>query len=359
MSQANKFKVIGLMSGTSLDGLDVTYVEFSKNTTNDWEFSVLASGFYSYDKSLQDDLKQANTFSVPQILMLDKKLGQIYADFVLDFISRNKLVKSDIDLISSHGQTIFHQPKNGFTYQIGCGTTLSFLTGIPVLNDFRSKDVIAGGQGAPLVPKGDFELFKEKAQSFLNIGGFANISFQKDGLIHAFDVCPGNLPLNKLVSSKGLEYDKNGELSKSGEINFFLLEILNELEYYQLNGPKSLGTEWLESKFYPLVKFDKEIENNLRTVTEHIAIQIANVLEHEKLNSVFITGGGAKNQFLIDRIKNYYKGEVIIPESEIIDYKESIIFAFLGALYLNKEANCISSVTGANRDVMGGVLHTP
>jgi anhydro-N-acetylmuramic acid kinase len=217
--------------------------------------------------------------------------------------------------------------------------------------------VALGGQGAPLVPIGDFSLFSDKAESFLNVGGFTNISFKKDGKIVAYDISPGNLPLNKLANSKGLDYDKNGELAKNGEINFFLLDLLNELDFYKNEGPKSLGTEWLEQNFYPLVKFDREIENNLRTLIEHISYQIAAVLNQENLKSVLISGGGALNGFLIERLKNYYKGQIVIPKKEIIEFKEALIFAFLGVLFLENKPNCLSSVTGASRDVVGGVLH--
>ena len=222
-----------------------------------------------------------------------------------------------------------------------------------------TKDIIAGGQGAPLVPIGDFNLFQSQAESFLNIGGFANVSFKENGIIKAFDICPGNLPLNKLIESKGLTFDNNGEMARSGDINFFLLDLLNSLPFYVLTGPKSLGTEWLEEHFYPLLKFDKEIENNLRTVVEHIAFQIGNSLNSAKVESVMISGGGAKNKFLIERIAHYYNGKIVIPSEEIISFKEAIIFAFLGALYLHKIPNCIQSVTGASRATIGGTLHIP
>jgi anhydro-N-acetylmuramic acid kinase len=209
------------------------------------------------------------------------------------------------------------------------------------------------------VPKGDFDLFKNFADSFLNIGGFANFSFKKNNQILAFDICPGNLPLNKLVLSKGLSYDKNGEIAESGEINFFLLDLLNSLNYYQISGPKSLGTEWLEEHFYPLLKFDKEIENNLRTVVEHEAFQISQNLNESGVKSVLITGGGAKNKFLISRIAHYFKGEVILPNEELTDFKEAIVFAYLGALYLENKTNSVATVTGAEKDTICGVWHIP
>lgn len=353
------YNIIGLMSGTSMDGLDVSFVKYTKSINNEWSFEVIHTESYDYKSDFFYELKNATKLDVPLMLQLDKKIGQIYSEHVNHFISKYELNRDLIDLIASHGQTIFHQPENGFTYQIGCGTTLSFLTGIKVVNDFRTKDVVAGGQGAPLVPIGDFLLFNQFADSFLNIGGISNVSYKKDGLVLAFDICPGNLPLNKLIESLGLLYDKNGEISRKGEINFFLLDELNQLAYYKANAPKSLGTEWLEDYFYPLIQFDTDIENNMRTIVEHIAIQIGDALNSQKLKSVFISGGGAKNGFLIERIQKYFEGEIIIPELEIIDFKEAIIFGFLGALYLENDVNTIKSVTGAKREVVAGVLHTP
>lgn len=214
-----------------------------------------------------------------------------------------------------------------------------------------------GGQGAPLVPIGDFYLFGEQADGFINLGGFANISFKSNNEIIAFDICPANLPLNKLARNKGFEYDKNGDLARKGELNFFLLDLLNSLDYYEQASPKSLGVEWLEQYFYPLLKFDKDIENNMATVVEHVAIQLSNVCNSNQLKKVMITGGGAKNSFLIERFKKYFEGEVIQVSEEVIEFKEALIFGLLGALRLNNEVNCLKSVTGALKNVSGGVIH--
>ncbi|MEN9442547.1 MAG: hypothetical protein RLZ33_2624 [Bacteroidota bacterium] len=355
----SNYEIIGLMSGTSMDGLDIAHVKFDFNADSNDSFELLNTDTVPIPDELLRKLMDAPNFSVTQLLMLDKEFGRFLADSVTKFIDQKKIVKNSINAIASHGQTILHQPNNGFTLQIGCGSTLSYLTDINVINDFRTKDIVAGGQGAPLVPIGDFGLFSDLAEGFLNIGGFANVSFKKDDSIVAYDICPGNLPLNKLAHAKNLAYDKNGELAKSGEINFFLLDLLNSLDYYLLDGPKSLGTEWIEEFYYPKLKFDKEIENNLRTVVEHTAIQISNVLNSAKLNSVLVTGGGAKNGFLIERIQHYFNGELILPEQKIIDFKEAIVFAYLGALYLDKRPNALSSVTGAKKNTIGGVFHLP
>lgn len=353
------YNIIGLMSGTSLDGLDIALVRLICQENNTWTYELVQAETFSYQPELIEKLSISTQLTAIQLFKLDKELGKNIGEFVNIFIQKHKIEKNTIDYIASHGHTVYHQPENGFTVQIGCGTTIAAISGIKVINDFRTKDVIHGGQGAPLVPIGDFELFNSEAESFLNIGGISNISFKKNGKIVAFDCSPGNLPLNKLAQNKGLNYDKDGILAKSGEINFFLLDLLNNLPYYSENGPKSLGTEWLESEFYPLVKFDRDIENNLRTIIEHEAIQISNILNKNELKSVFVTGGGALNNFLIERIAHYFEGEIILPERKIIEFKEAIVFAFLGALYAENIPNCIKDVTGADQNVCGGVLHLP
>lgn len=354
----SSYNLIGLMSGTSMDGLDIAFVKFKIDKNKDWSFNLVNSQTTLYSKLLLKKLKNSKNLSAIELLQLDKELGQFFSKAVNDFIEINKINKDKINAIASHGHTIYHQPENGFTCQIGCGDTIAYQTSLKVINDFRQKDVIAGGQGAPLVPIGDQLLFKNQADAFLNIGGFSNICYPSDNT-KAYDICPGNLPLNYFAEKLGHSYDPNGQLSESGNIEISILEKLNNIDFYQTSGPKSLGTEWLDNEFMPL--FDKITNYNdaLRTIVEHIAIQISHDLIRNTANSVYITGGGAKNKFLIKRINKLFKGEIIIPNSDIIDYKESIIFAFLGALYLNGQPNCLSSVTGADKNVIGGVLHLP
>lgn len=347
------------MSGTSLDGTDLVYATLEQDVFPKWNYTIIHAQTVSFPEYLTDQLHRSGELSGSQVAQLDHELGVFFGETINQFIANNSIDKSEVAAISSHGQTIYHQPSKGYTTQIGNPATIAVVTGIPTIGDFRTKDVLYGGQGAPLVPIGDRYLFGDKASSFLNIGGFSNISFEWSGKTVAFDICPGNLPLNKLVRSKGLSYDKDGELARTGELNYFLLDLLNSLAYYEQPAPKSLGTEWLEHEFYPLLKFDKDIENNLATVVEHIAIQIGKTLTEHQLDSVMITGGGAKNHFLIERLKRYYKGEIILPDSQLIDFKEALIFALLGALFLEKQPNCIASVTGASKDVCGGVLHLP
>lgn len=352
----NKMEILGLMSGTSLDGLDIAHVSFEFQDDK-IRYELLHAHTYKLDDALLQKLLQATKMPAEQLLILDKELGKFFAICVNRFIQENHLMKSQIDAIASHGQTIFHQPQNGFTLQIACGSTIAFSTGIPVINDFRTLDVIAGGQGAPLVPLGDFELFKEEADSFLNLGGFANISFKKNNSIQAFDIAPANLPSNLLMQPTGKLYDADGAKAKSGKINQTLLSALNELAFYANEAPKSLGTEWLLKEYMPLFNQSIVLEDLLRTHTEHVAIQIAKILNNKNLLSVYVSGGGAKNTFFMERLSHHYGGKCVIPVDEIIDFKEAIVFAFLGARYLRGETTTISSVTGASKALCTGVYH--
>ena len=351
-------QIIGLMSGTSKDGLDIAHVSF-RNSDEGYSFKLLHGLTIAYPKDILETLDSIETLSASNVYQLDKQIGQFYGKSVNDFIQKFNINIKDIEAIASHGQTIFHQPSKGFSTQIGCGSTLAFQTGINVINDFRTRDILAGGQGAPLVPLGDEYLFSNLAEAFLNIGGFTNISFKKDGQLKAFDICPGNLPINRFANKYGMDFDSGGEISRSGELNTQLLDTLNQIEYYNNNGPKSIGTEWLSSEFLSLINDFSVPSSIMRTIVEHEAIQIAKVLINEKLSSVYITGGGAKNNFLIERIAAHYSGNIIIPELELIDFKEAIIFAFLGYRYLENKATNDPSATGANRSIVSGVLHIP
>lgn len=347
------------MSGTSLDGLDVSYVSFTFGSTGE-TFHLIEAETYPIPPQITERINQFEQLNLAEIHQLEKELGQFYASCVNQFIANYRINTDEVDAVACHGQTVLHQPEHGFTVQLGCGTTLAYLTGIKVINDFRTKDILAGGQGAPLVPIGDYGLFSELAESFLNIGGFCNITFKEHEKIIAFDCCPGNLPLNEIAKQIGLSYDPNGENAKKGTIHEQLLNQLNQLNYYTISPPKSLGTEWLNNEFYPvLYSVDLAPEDYLATLVEHIAYQLGQILQNKNLKTVLITGGGAHNLFLLERLNAYFDGEIIIPDNTLIDFKESIIFAYLGALYLENRPNTIHSVTGASKDQCCGVLHNP
>jgi anhydro-N-acetylmuramic acid kinase len=352
-----EFEILGLMSGTSLDGLDIAHVKFVLSSEKK-EFKLLNYKTFEYNSDFVTELRNAPTLSVIELLKLDKKIGKEFANNVNLFLKEFQIEKNNIQAIASHGQTILHQPQNGFTLQIGCGATIAYHTQLPVINDFRTMDVVAGGQGAPLVPIGDFELFASEAEAFMNLGGFANISLKKENTISAFDISPANLPLNELVKELGVNYDEEGKIARKGTINSELLSCLNSLAYYSMEAPKSLGTEWLEAFFNPVLQsFEISIEDKLATISEHIALQIAQVIEDNQLENVMTTGGGTKNTYLIDCIQFHTKNKLVFMDENISDFKEAIVFAYLGALFLLDQPNCVDSVTGAQRPVIGGCLH--
>ncbi|MDC3253215.1 anhydro-N-acetylmuramic acid kinase [Crocinitomicaceae bacterium] len=353
------YTVIGAMSGTSMDGVDLVCTTFQTIDNKSIKHSCHCSKTYSYPSEMVDALNHSKELSAPKLLELDKKVGRYFAKCINTFIEENKLNVSKIDAIASHGHTVYHQPENGFTLQIGCGDTIAFHTGICVINDFRQKDVIAGGTGAPLVPLGDQLLYGHIADAFLNIGGFCNISILKKPTI-AYDICPGNLPLNLLMKQLGKQYDSNGDSARTGTLDISLFRTLNELDYYKKNHPKSLGTEWLNDKFTPLIANTTNTYDALNTVVEHIATQVSNACKTHEINQLYITGGGAFNSFLIERIQaNTPPLKIILPSPVEIEFKEAIIFSFLGFRYLERKHNTLPSVTGAKQAVIGGVLHLP
>lgn len=354
MKKNDRYSVIGLMSGTSLDGLDIAHCHFWKEADG-WSFEIERATTVPYIERLQGLLKEGTLLSGEKLAKLDIEIGQWYGKVLNDFKGN-----ADVDFIASHGHTIFHQPEHRLTLQIGNGHILSAETGLPVIYDFRSMDVALGGQGAPLVPIGDKLLFQDY-DACLNLGGIANISFNVNNKRVAFDISPCNMLLNYLMNTVGKSFDDKGELAKSGEVIDALLLKWNSLAYYKEAYPKSLGFEWVERIFFKDLNTNSHpLVNLLASAAEHISIQIAGVINSfkNKPARVLVTGGGAKNTYLISRISAYLEDgkELIVPDDKIIDYKEALIFAFLGILRLKNEVNCLSSVTGASRDSSAGTM---
>jgi anhydro-N-acetylmuramic acid kinase len=347
----NEYIVLGIMSGTSLDGLDLAICSFSRNQDK-WNWKLLESKTISYSPDLRNQLENAPFLSGQGIIELDNEFGCFIGMQSKEFIDETGL---QVNLISSHGHTVYHQPDRRLTFQAGSGACIAALTGKTTVTDFRRTDISLGGQGAPLVPAGDEFLFSEYDYC-LNLGGFANISFRSANCRLAFDICPVNIILNLLAKRKGQLYDKNGITGSSGNIDKEMLTKLDQLDFYKAKPPKSLGREWLESEFIAVMdEKNLPVTDKMRTVYEHIAKQIA--LIPDKNKTVLITGGGAHNKFLMDLIKRYCKAECIVPEDKTIDFKEAIIFAFLGLLRVRNEINCFASVTGASRDSCCGIIN--
>jgi anhydro-N-acetylmuramic acid kinase len=345
MTEKIKYTILGVMSGTSLDGIDLTICTFTKN--QEWEYKIEKSNTLKYSISWKSKLATLHTKNKVIIEQTDIQFGQYIGQTINTFLNGEK-----VDFIASHGHTIFHQPENKYTLQIGCGKTISQVTKTTTVNDFRSLDVSLNGQGAPLVPIGDLHLFPNYKYC-INLGGFANISIKKESEITAFDICPVNIVLNQVCKELNIDYDNNGDIAKKGKLVPKLIQHLNQLSFYEKIPPKSLGREWVEKQIIPLI-INQKTEDILHTFCEHIAIQIGKQL---KGNTALFTGGGVFNQYLMTRIQHYSTSEITIPNQEIIEYKEALIFAFLGVLRIRNEVNCLQSVTGAISDNCGGVIH--
>ncbi|CAN5430633.1 anhydro-N-acetylmuramic acid kinase [soil metagenome] len=346
----NSANVIGLMSGTSLDGLDICYVRFSESREG-WKYDIAHAETISYSEEWISRLLMAEKASGEELLFLHTQYGKFLGECVTDFIALHKCAKPD--LVASHGHTIFHQPEKGFTFQLGSGAALFASCGIPIVCDFRSLDVALGGQGAPLVPIGDRYLFAEYS-ACINLGGFANISFEENEKRIAYDICAVNYVMNYLSKRAGKEFDENGKLAADGKIIQPLLDKLNGLTYFEKSPPKSIGREWVEETIFPLLPTSEKTEDLLRTFTEHIAVQLSKSISGK--GKVLVTGGGAFNNFLIELLKVKSQNEIIIPDALTINFKEALIFAFLGLLRSKNRINTLKSVTGASCDSSGGIL---
>tara|TARA_B100001939_G_scaffold162632_1_gene140225 strand:+ start:1877 stop:2935 length:1059 start_codon:yes stop_codon:yes gene_type:complete len=350
----DKYKVVGIMSGTSLDGLDFVLVEFFKETK--WYFKLISSSTQQYPKKIYEKLKHSSSLHIDDIKILDQFYTIYLSKQISKFLKKNN--EHEIDLISSHGHTVLHQPSSGITYQIGNLPILAKLINKKVICDFRPKDVKLGGQGAPLVPVGEIKLFHQ-SDTFINLGGFANITLKNEKKTIAYDICPANLILNSLANKLNKPYDKDGELASKGKFIPELERKLNKLNFFKLKPPKSLGIEWVKENILPIFEIYQKCSINdiLYTYTIFIAKKISYELSGRK--EALVTGGGAFNSFLIEQIKNRTSCLIRIPEKKVINFKEAIIFAFLGLLRDQNKVNCYSSVTGAKKNHSTGNIFLP
>lgn len=340
------------MSGTSLDGLDICFVSFKKSNYS--KYNIINSKTYRYNEKWIEKLKKSIFLNKQELKKIDIEYGTLISNYLKEFISEFSIDK--IDLISSHGHTVFHEPNKGKTLQIGDGKTINKIIKTDVVCDFRTQDVKYKGQGAPLVPIGDLDLFSNY-KFCLNLGGFSNVSIKDNNKIKAFDICPVNTVLNHYSKKMGYTFDQDGVLSKKGTVNLDLLNQLNQMSFYNKLGPKSLGIEFVKSKVIPLI--DSHILNPkdiLRTYIEHISDQISKSIGRYFNDRILISGGGTYNNTLIDSIKTKVKSKVIVPDSQIIDYKEALIFAYMGLLKSKEKINCLKSVTGAIKDHSSGKI---
>lgn len=335
------------MSGSSLDGIDLAFATIQANYEYDW----LSSAFFPYDESLREQLASSHDLAASDLFALDVQVGAFFADKIARFLSK---CDQKADLICLHGHTVFHQPQNGFSLQIGQAEVVSARLGLPVISDLRNADIAYGGQGAPIVPIAEKHLMKEH-NCFLNIGGIANLSVHTDDQVFAWDVCAANQALNYLASLEDHAYDHNGELAAQGQVDQLLLTQLNDIAYFDQQPPKSLDNAFFREQIRPVLMNSKlPIVDQLATLCRHIAMQIDRSLDQYLCKKMLVTGGGAKNQFLMAEIAAISGIEICIPEERLVDYKEALAMAFFGALRWWNRPNCLASVTGASQDSCGG-----
>ena len=354
------YKVIGLMSGRSLDGLDIAYVQLDE-VRGKWAYEIVHAECVPYNEQWETELRHAANMNVSDFLKLNTRYGHYLGIRINEFIARYDLGHK-VHFIASHGHTVFHDPASHTTSQVGDGATIAAVTGLPVISDLRAMDVALGGQGAPIVPIGDKLLFGDY-DYLLNIGGIANLTVQGEAPI-AFDVCPANQVLNVLAEREGEAMDTGGAMAAKGRLLPDVLEELNDGGYYRLSPPKSLSNDAARALVFPKL-LESEHSNNdlLHTSCLHIAQQVAQAVKqypHGKEEAILLaTGGGAFNDFLIEEIQkalNPLKVSVFIPSEHVVKYKEALVMALIGTLRWREETNVLSSVTGASRDSVGGAL---
>jgi anhydro-N-acetylmuramic acid kinase len=338
------------------------FAEFFENAGN-WNFEIKAADCYAYPDTWKERLQNATSLSALDYQLLHVEYGHHLGKEVNRFIEENNL-HYQVGLIASHGHTTFHVPEKKMTAQLGDGAAIAAETKLPVVSDLRAMDLAFGGQGAPIVPIGEKLLLKDHSM-FLNLGGIANISFNlPDGYI-AFDVCPANRVLNLIAGFVNKEYDEGGQMAALGNVNEELLKKLNAFEYYQRPYPKSLANNFGTDEIFSLLKsFGLPHNDLLRTYVEHITQQIkfaiANNYKLQITNhKLLVTGGGAFNNFLIERLSEELSSvgiEVAVPDENLIKYKEALIMGLIGVLRWRQEYNVLSSVTGAERDSIGGAV---
>ena len=344
---------IGLMSGSSLDGLDIALVRFSSDEGR-YRYHIETAEAIPYSDDWHSRLADAFLRKPEELQPLDKAYGTYLGSQVRSFVEKQGITP---DFVASHGHTVFHKPEQHYTLQIGDGQALADACGLTVINDFRTEDVSKGGQGAPLVPIGDRLLFGDYGIC-LNIGGIANVSYEHDGCRIAYDICIDNQALNWLAQRQGLHYDKDGLLAQGGQLDTTLLDMLNNNAFYRQTPPKSLGREFFET-FQKTLLESYPVCDALATFTEHIAMQTAQAVDGLPQDRMLVTGGGAHNRYLIERIRKHTKHQVTVPDRQTVDYKEALIFAFLGLLRLEGRVNVLRSVTGASSDSCSGKIWHP
>ncbi|MCB0764450.1 MAG: anhydro-N-acetylmuramic acid kinase [Flavobacteriales bacterium] len=344
------YEVIGVMSGSSLDGLDLAWCDLTVELGH-WNYSIREATTLAYDRDMRARLTAVMDGSALDLARLHRDLGDLIGNACNEMLHGRT-----VDLIASHGHTVFHKPEEGLTTQVGCGARIASASGTTTVSDFRTMDVARGGQGAPLVPLGERALFPDH-DIFLNIGGICNVSFHRLGTVTGYDVCIANQALNHLAAEVGQPFDAGGNIARSGRVMQPLLDQLNDLPLLRKK-PRSIGREWFNEVILPLIGDTRiSVADRMRTMVAHIAQQCAQETNGTAGDRILVTGGGAHNAFLIEEIRTAIDRTLVVPDERTVNYKEALVFALLGVLRMRREVNTLASVTGAWHDSIGGAVH--
>jgi len=350
-----KHTVIGLMSGSSLDGLDLAVCHFYMQDDILQRWDLAHAETIPLPLYLKEQLYDPLSLAFRQIETLEKELSQFFIDCTLSVKKKFPL----ISLVGSHGHTIKHLPAEKITRQLGLLEMMASGIELPVVGDFRQEDLRAGGVGTPMAPLADRDLFPGH-DFYLNIGGIANISYTREEKWQAFDLAPANQVLNYFAAKEGLEYDQDGDMAEEGNLSSALLQFLLTHPYIQKSHPKSLDNDEVKTEWIlPMDKFDLSVRDQLFTFTEFLALQLQKTFAQagKTKGKILLSGGGTHNKYLIQQFKHHNPNiDFVRPTNETINFKEAALIAYAALLKKLDIPNFIGSVTGASKDVVGGTL---
>ena len=352
---------IGVMSGTSLDGIDISLCEIDNNSIKE-----IHSSAYPFPSELKEEILEAisGQITLEQLGTLDHKLGLLYAKTLTSFLQKYALRSESICAIGLHGQTLWHAPEsaNPFTMQLGDPNLVVAATNIKVVADFRRADMANGGQGAPFAPAFHRAIFGEKNCAVLNIGGMANITLLGEEYL-GFDSGCGNVLLDYwAMQSLGVPYDKEGAFATSGEVIEELLEAMLVDPYFAKKPPKSTGREYFNSTWLantmPLFSSYKDADVQ-RTLLELTAKSIANDINRYSVDEIIAYGGGVHNSFLMQRLTQLCKAKIVLSNHYGInaEFMEAMVFAWFAHKRINNEAIDLRTITGARKNSLLGAIY--
>lgn len=358
------YNVIGVSSGSSLAGLDLVFTALTE-VRGKWEYEIRAAVRLPYTPEWEEKLSGAADLPARDYMLLHSEYGHFTGHAIKSFIHDNQL-DHQVHFIVTHGHTIFHVPSQKMTAQLGDGAAIAAVTGLSVISDLRAMDVALGGKGAPLFPLAEQLLFPDFTYR-LNLGENATLAAQLNGAFAAFDICPCNYILDSLAATLGRAYDEDGQLAAGGVTDAPLLESLNGLAFYRESYPRTIASKFGTGTVLPLIqKHQLSTQGKLNTYVKHIAAQIAGTLgslqqdkTQEAPATLLLTGGGIFNGFLIKSIQEALQPlniTITIPEEPTSKFRTPLMVALLGALRWRQEINAFASVTGAEKDSVGGAL---